>query len=182
MNKIFSHSLAVLAIVAAVPAAAADFYVGAAVGSRGNMDIDTAAGILVPDNKPQPFSLYTGFDFTDRVAIEAGLVTFGDYRYTGGRKINMGGLYLAAKGNIPISESWTAFGKLGAMRHAVRVTGEDLPVKEQNKVTPMLGIGLGYAITQNLKLNLELVHYGRVKSPTSHLTFRELQAGVSYSF
>ncbi|QYF95628.1 porin family protein [Massilia sp. PAMC28688] len=182
MNKNISHSLAVLATLACVPAAAADYYVGAAVGSRGNMHIDTGAGRLEPENRPQPFALYTGFDFTDRVAIEAGLVTFGDYRYTGARKISMGGLYLAAKGSIPISQSWTAFGKLGAARHAVRVTGEGFPVKEQNKVTPMLGLGLGYTITQSLELNLELVHYGRVKSPTSQLTFRKLQAGVSYSF
>lgn len=183
MNKILCTALTLIGAFAALPACASDdFYVGASIGTRGNMDFSTSAGALNANNKPRPFNVYGGFNFTEQVAIEAGYTSYGDFKYDGGREIGLSAFHLAAKGSMRINESWSAFGKAGVVRHAIDVKGAAMPVREQDKITPLFGIGVSYKLTPALMLDLQLVSHGRIKTDTGRLAYRQLQLGANFSF
>ena len=179
MNKIISTTVALIvaliAALAALPACAEDdFYAGAALGTKGTMLGSTGSTL--------PFKLYGGFALTEHVAVEAGYTSFGVFEYSGDREIALRALSVAVKGSFAITDSWSAFGKVGAARHVIDVKGTGLSVREQNKTTPMLGVGVGYKFTPNLTADLELVSYGKIKLDNGRLAFRQLQLGANYSF
>lgn len=184
MNRIFSMTIAAAAALATLPASAQDhdFYLGAAIGTKGTVNLPGPNGKEEALRRSQPFKLYGGYKFTDNVALEAGYTTFGQFKYSEGRKIDLSGWHVAAKGSMPINDSWSAFGKIGAVRHAIHVTGDTAPIREKTATTPLVSVGVDYRITPRLNLEVELASYGRVKADTGRLTYRQLQAGVNYAF
>lgn len=178
MNKSFATSFTLIAALTAQSSFAAeanhDYYLGAALATKGTMTGSTSSSL--------PFRLYGGFALNDQVAYEVGYTSFGVFKYSQNREIALSALTLAAKGTLHITDSWTAFGKVGAARHVIDVKGTGLFVREQNKVTPMLGVGVGYKVTPKLTLDMELVSYGKIKLDNGQLTYRTLQLGANYSF
>lgn len=179
-----NFSLVAAAALATIPACAADndFYVGAALATKGSLDLRTPAGRVAPDSRSLPFKLYGGYNFNDRFALEAGYTSFGKFKYSQGRSVDLDAFHVAAKGAVHISEAWTAFGKVGAVRHNIDVTGDTPPVREQSKVKPLIGVGIAYKMAPDLKLEVELASYGRIRNDSGRLAFRQLQAGLNYAF
>ena len=175
MNKILSTSFALITALAALPACAeTGMYAGAALGSKGNLVGST--------DSTRPFKLYGGFALNEHLAIEGAYTSFGVFKYSDNRKIGLNVLSVAAKGTFNISESWTAFGKVGVARHMINVNGDGLSIREQDKTRPLLGVGVGYKLTPNLTLDLELASYGKIKLEKGRLNYNQLQLGANYSF
>lgn len=183
MNRKIFTIIALAAAGASTPAFAnEDFYLGAAVGTKGNMSLITAAGRATPSNSPRSFSVHGGYRRSEYVDVEAGYTSFGHFKFGGAGDIDLTALHLAAKGNIKISESWTLFAKAGVVRHNVDTSVTGGQGRETSEVKPMFGIGASYALTPHLSLSAEVTSYGKVETQNMKLNFRQAQLGLKYSF
>lgn len=183
MNKKIFTIIALAAATASTPAFAEDdFYLGAAVGTKGNMSLLTPAGRAAPSNGPRSFSFYGGYRLSEYVDLEAGYTGFGHFKFGGAGDIDLTALHLALKGSIKVSESWSLFGKAGAVRHKVDTAVTGGTGRETAKVKAMFGIGAAYAVTPRLSLTAEVSDYGKVDTQNMKLKFRQAQLGLKYSF
>ena len=183
MNKKLCTIIALAAAGAFTPAFADDdFYLGAAVGTKGNMTLRTPAGRLVPTNHPRSFSVFGGYRLSEYVDLEAGYTSFGHFRFGGAGDIDLTALHLSGKGKIKVSESWTLFGKVGAVRHKVDTDLGAGTGRETSQVKPMFGVGASYALTPRLSVSAEVTDYGKVNTQNMKLKFRQAQLGLKYSF
>jgi OOP family OmpA-OmpF porin len=181
MNKLLCSTMLLAAALAAPAVRAADtYYMGAGIGTRGTLYLDGPAGKLENTNHPRPFKVYAGYDFTDNFALEAGYKDFGKYKFAIPASVAIDGFYVAAKGSVKVSESWTLFGKAGVSHVNVDVKGASLG--EFGKYRALLAIGADYSITENLALGLELADYGRRKSSKGNLGLYQFEANLKYSF
>ncbi len=102
------------------------------------------------------WSIAGGYSFKPTHAIEAGFMQnyarYIDDSTSLDLKIstNTNIAYLAWRGTIPIRDRFAFFGKLGAMLISIPDTDEDTWV-----VLPYTGLGLSYALTQNIEINLQ---------------------------
>lgn len=181
MNKQLRASL-FLACVCVAPAvhAADTYYVGAGIGTRGTLHRGTPTGTVDNINHPRPFKVFGGYELTDNVALEAGYTDFGKYKFALPGTVDIKSYHVLVKGSMKLGESWALFAKAGASHARVRHAG--VALENISETRPMIGIGAEYAITKDLHLGLELVNHGTVKSSTTKLNLRQLQAGVRYSF
>jgi hypothetical protein len=183
MNKLFCTTMTLAAALAAASAQAADdFYAGASLSGKGNLGFNTPTMRIAGSHNPLPLTLSGGYNVTDNLALEGGYTHFGNFKFGSVAEVDLSTVYVAAKGSVHVSDNWTLFGKVGMAR-----TSSDLTVaagggEKVAKVRPMFGIGAGYRLTERLTLQLELAHYGRIETPKSRLTVRQLHAGVNYRF
>lgn len=181
MNKFLCTALTMACALAAPAVHAADtFYLGAGIGTRGNLHIQTPAGTQDNTNNPLPFKVFGGYELTDNFALEAGYTDFGKYKFAQLGTSDIKAFHLVAKGSMKLGESWALFGKVGASH--IKLDHAGLSLADISETRPMLAAGAEYAITKNLALGLELVNHGTVRSPTTNLKLRQLQASVRYSF
>lgn len=183
MNKIICTILTLAAAVAASTASAGeDFYLGAGIGTKGHMNIVTSEGRFGNTNDPRPLSVFGGYQLTERFALEAGYKNFGNYKFGGRGEVDLDSIYLAGKGSIELSDNWTVFGKLGAVRHSVEVSPTGVASRETATVKPMYGVGFGYRLTPKLTLEAEVVDYRETHTQNLKLSYREAQLGLNYRF
>lgn len=181
MNKLLC-TVALLAAALATPAArAADsFYAGAGVGTRGVLNLHGPGGKIETSSRPRTYRAFGGYELTDHFAIEAGYKEFGTFKFGVPAEVDISAIQLAARGNMKLGESWSLFAKAGVSRIKVEQTGVNLG--DLSKTRPLLGIGAGYALTNNVGLELEFLDSGSVRSEKGKLNLRQLQANVKYSF
>lgn len=181
MNKLVCTAALLAATLSAPAVRAADtFYLGAGIGTRGTLNLDTPAGKIQNTNHPRPLRVFGGYNLTDNFAIEAGYIDFGKYKFSVPSTVDISTFHIAARGNIKFGESWSVFAKAGASRIKVEQTGVNLG--DLSDTRPLLGIGAGYAVTKNIALELEFLDSGTVKSEKGKLNLRQVQASVRYTF
>jgi hypothetical protein len=183
MNKLMYSTLTLAAVLTAPCAHAEDqFYVGAALGTQGNLNLATNGGIERNTNHPRAFRLSGGYQFNEHVALEAGYIGFGNFEFASGAKVDLSALHVAAKGSIALGESFSLFGKAGLARHDRDISGPTPGPGSLVRTRAMVGIGVGYRMTDRLSLTAELVDYGTIRSPGTKLTMRQLEVGLNYRF
>jgi opacity protein-like surface antigen len=140
-------------------------YVGVGVASASNMDTDSRRA----DAK-----IFGGVDFTDNLGVEAGYVNFSsrDRQYSaaetgmpGGVKTSTKGYgaYVAAKYTVPISERFSAYGKLG-LAHSQRKWNNDIGYSStSNDNDVYAGLGVQYKLNDTMSLVGEYENYGKRK-------------------
>jgi hypothetical protein len=183
MNKLL-YSTLTLAVALAAPCAHAEdqFYIGAALGTQGKLKLATNGVIEHNTNHPRAFRLSGGYQFNEHFALEAGYTGFGNFDFASGSEVDLSAFHIAAKGSIPLGESFTLFGKAGVARHDRDITGPTVGAGSLVKTRAMLGIGVGYRITDRLSLTAEVLDYGTIKSPGTKLEMRQLEVGLNYRF
>jgi OOP family OmpA-OmpF porin len=180
-------SLLTLALMAAPFAMAQDagWYGGANIG-RTQASIDDAritSGLLgssltttsIQDNdRDRGYKLFGGYQYNKNFAVEAGYFDLGRFGFVANTTpagtlngdIKIRGLNLDAVGILPITEKFSAFGRLGvtyartngafAGTGAVNVLN---PNPSKNDTNLKVGLGVQYAMTDALSLRAEIERY-----------------------
>ncbi|MBB3211506.1 OOP family OmpA-OmpF porin [Herbaspirillum sp. Sphag1AN] len=148
--------------------------------------------------------LYGGYQFNNIWAVEFEYVEFGTSTYkthasaypSNEIRITSSGIGISGVGNLPLSNEFSVFGKLGALTRFSRVHGQKDYVEggPENQITsqtykstsiaPMLGLGAEYHLTQNVSLRAEYEYFGKskLKDTDFKLGNELLSIGVRYNF
>jgi OOP family OmpA-OmpF porin len=179
--------LAALAVVGSPYAAADDagWYVGANVGqSRAKIDDERISNNIIgagfsavtisDDDRDVGYKVFAGYQFNKYFALEGGYFDLGKFGYTATTvpagtltgTIKLQGLNLDAVGILPITEKFSAFGRLGANyaeakdsfvgTGAVIVTNPNPSKRDTNL---KFGLGVQYAFNQSTAMRLEAERY-----------------------
>lgn len=179
--------LLALAVIASPIAVAADLggYIGGNIG-RSKAHFDEAAiaaqvraagpvtTSISSDDKDWGFKLFGGYQFHRNFAVEAGYFDLGDFSFTattappgtqtGEIKVKGGNLDLV--GSLPITERFSAFGRVGAIyaktRDSFTGTGAVVvvnPNPSDREWSYKYGLGLQYDFTERLGVRAEAERY-----------------------
>lgn len=91
-------------------------------------------------------------------------------------------LYLAAKVDVPLTDNFSLYGKLGVARNTVHGTtpAGQVPINiDGSKTSPLVGFGVQYSFDSGVSLRTELTDFGR---SSSNSRAAGLNFGVAYRF
>lgn len=183
MNKLLASALALCAISAAPMAHADDpMYLGATIGQRTGLVLDTNGTRENGTNEPRSFSLRGGYEFNEHVGIEAAYTSFGKHHFASGASVNMGALSLAAKGSMALNDKFSLFGKAGIARHTLKLAGTADDNGSYSKARALFGAGVAYRVTEHVGLTAEVVDYGTLRTGAGELKLRQFEAGINVKF
>lgn len=121
-------------------------------------------------------SIAFGQSITDVIGYEVGYVHFGSVE-SDGLKLDNQSVYLAGVGTYPLSEAFSAYGKLGATIN--RYSGESaFGSDSETRLRPLIGAGLGYKFAKEWSGAIEYVYFGE----TSDLKMSMWSANLRYHF
>ena len=178
-------ALAVMASPLAVANESAGWYAGANVGqsratidnagiTSGLLDNGFTTSSIIDDDRDTGYKLFGGYQFNKNFALEGGYFDLGKFGYTAttvpagtlSGNIKLKGLNLDAVGILPITEKFSAFGRVG-VNHA-QTTGSFAGTGAVSVLNPnpskrdtnyKFGLGLQYAITEALSVRAEAERY-----------------------
>lgn len=137
-----------------------DWYIGGEFGRKRQDDLCDPAFISC-DSSDSAWSVFSGYEFTQNLALEFGYTDLGDYSTTSllntmqNKAItSMSGYELAGVVNLPVAEHVNIFTKLGAMYY----DGEERSVVgsfDDKGWAGLFGLGLSYDFTQSLQARAE---------------------------
>ena len=179
--------LAALAVIASPFAVADDsgWYVGANVGqSKAKIDDariisglqagNIATTSINDDNRDTGYKLFGGYQFNKNFALEGGYFDLGRFGFTATTvpagpltgNIKLKGLNLDMVGTLPITEKFSAFGRVGVNYAEAKdsFTGTGAvhvlnPNPSKRDTNYKLGLGLQYALTDSLAVRAEAERY-----------------------
>ncbi len=153
-------------------------------------------------NSGVAYGLDVGYQFNQALAVEAGYFALPTATlHTDADVISENAMdttfktdvyYLALRGTLPISQSFSATGKIGVGTQAISgdraIFNQELGFTEKSETNVMLGAGLDYLMLNNIDINMQYLFfqgrttamYGRITQvlPNAQL----LTLGVGYSF
>jgi OOP family OmpA-OmpF porin len=191
-------ALAVLASLMALPAAAQQdsySYGGIGVGqSRAKVDEQRSAAallgtgittdILSRDRRDTAYKVFGGYQFNRAFALEAGYFDLGDFGFAGvtsnedrlNGRVRARGMNLDLVGTLPLSDNWSALGRVGAAYTRVRESFDGSATTDLantafrgSNTDLKLGVGLQYAFNSSMLARVEAERY-RVAGPVSGRT------------
>lgn len=203
-------SLAALAVITSQFAMADDtgWYAGANVGqSRAKIDDERISRNLLgsgftsisinDDDRDTGYKIFGGYQFNKNFALEGGYFDLGKFGFTAttvpagelNGNIKLKGLNLDAVGILPITEKFSAFGRVGVNyaeakdsftgTGAVRVTNPNPSKRDTNY---KFGLGVQYALTESLAVRAEVERY-RINDAVGNKGDIDLiSAGLVYRF
>ena len=202
--------LAALAVIASPFAAAADsgWYGGINIGrSRANIDDERIASSLVgqgatsisitDDDRDRGYKLFGGYKVNKNFALEGGYFDLGRFGFTATTvpagtltgNIRLRGLNLDAVGILPITERFSAFGRVGANYAEARdsFSGTGLvnvvnPSPSKRETNFKFGAGLQYDFTQSLGMRVEAERYRINDAVRNKGDIDLVSVGVVYRF
>jgi len=118
-------------------------YAGVGVGL-----VDYSGG----SSKASP-KLFGGYEFTNKLALEAGAVDF-KKGY---------GMYIAVKPTVPLSEKLSVYGKVGVAKSRREIALPAAPVIKKNDTGAYGAFGMQYSITPNTAVTAEYERFGKKK-------------------
>jgi len=189
MKKIVLASLMTLAVGGAF----AQAYVGGAVGTAHvseSCDYTTSC-----DRDDIGYKLYAGYKFTPNIAIEAGYADFGKASlegYVSGFKVR-GDLtstapFLVGAFHADFASRLSGVARLGVANvkstvdTTLLITNTSLPSQSETKLQPLFGLGLGYAVTKNVKVTLDADFTKSAEFQGESDNLRLISIGAQYSF
>ena len=123
---------------------------------------------------------YLGGKFNNTFGAEIGLLDLGSWDRGGGTSKSRG-LDLALIAGVPIGQSSSVFGKLGATLMRTDVSGTGLTTGRESGWGPRIGIGAQIGLTPNWAVRLDADRY-RIDFPGSTQNVDSYMVGVQYSF
>lgn len=161
------------------------FYFGGSVGAS-NIDLQRKPdnGLHQTDQSDTAYTVRAGYRLHTNWAAETGYVNLGKTRYDypgePENTIKTRLWHLTAIGILPLSDKFSAFGKVGAARVTLSEDGEKI-----SKTSLHLGLGASYALTSSLSIRAEFDDYGKPdfgQGVTAKAHARQLSAGIDYRF
>lgn len=129
---------------------------------------------IIDDDRDRGYKIYGGYQFNKNFALEGGYFDLGKFGFTAttvpagtlSGNIKLRGLNLDVVGTLPITEKFSAFGRVGAnyaeARDAFAGTGAVSvlnPNPSKRDTNLKLGLGLQYAFTPSLAMRAEVERY-----------------------
>lgn len=133
--------------------------------------------------------VYGGYEFNNTWGLEAGYTDFrkSNFNYTTAAGVSGNGnsdghaTYLAAKGNVPINEQFSFYGKLGVENMHSDFTTNTPGLSGSKSDTGVYGgVGVQYNLSKQVSLNAEYERYGNKKDFGAKPDV--WTAGVRYNF
>ena len=189
MKKIVLASLMTLAVGGAF----AQAYVGGAAGMA-NVS-ESCDGTTNCDRDDVGYKLYAGYKFTPNLAVEAGYADFGKaslegfvlgYKVRGDMKSTAAFLVGAFHGDFTPQFSGVARLGVANVKSTIDTTilagNVALTSQSETKLQPLFGLGLGYAVTKNVKLTLDADFTKTAEFQGESDSLRLISVGAQYSF
>jgi len=200
-------SLALLALT--TTAFADEFYVmGQVTHSSATLDRSHFDNVLTAngasglsssdDGNSNQWRLQGGYRFNQYFAVEGGYIDFGEAKYkadyNGGSSqgsLKAGGADVAALLSLPLSDSFSVFGKAGVVVANVKSSlSAGAPASlasgkaSTNDVLPLLGVGAILKVTQNVDLRADYDHVSGLgdAQKTGKMDDNMFSLGVVYNF
>ena len=180
--------LAGLGALMALPALAQDagyYYGGLSVGqSRAKIDQDRiTAGLLgagltstamTRDEKDTAYKVFGGYQFNRYIGLEGGYFNLGRFGFTSttlpagtlNGEIKLHGLNLDLVGTLPLSERWSALGRVGVQYAQAKdqfsgtgAVSVNNPSPSKREANGKIGAGLQYAFSPSFLLRVEAERY-----------------------
>ena len=166
-NALACSALALAGLLAATQASAQG-YVGASFG-QSDIDEEITTGLIdsgTVDGKDSGWKIFGGYMFSRNLGLEVAYVNLGEVSYSGsfggfpvtGGKVEVNGFNVAAVGNLPISEQFSVFGKIGLFMWDAEAsdTTAGAPFSAAADGTDLsLGLGVSYNFTRNFAVRAE---------------------------
>ncbi|MEY5003703.1 MAG: hypothetical protein RL678_1512 [Pseudomonadota bacterium] len=193
MKKSFLAVLAVAALYVPWAAQAEESYVKVGVG-QGQYKIPGDS------ERKTAFSLAFGQSLSENWGYELGYINFGKVSANGTEagldvrtQARTESLYAAAVGTLPLSESFSLFGKLGIAVNYTKfnsVIAVPNPIpggpaqalrasESETKAKPMIGVGAAYNFSKQIAVTAEYQYFGKVYSD---LKVDAWTVGLKYGF
>lgn len=141
------------------------WYAGLGIGQSNYSDVD---GIGSANKRAEAWKVYAGYQFNKYLALEGGYVNLNDLSGRDGsisNEIQTDAWALGAVLTYPVTEKISVMGKVGtAYLQGTRDTknGGALTVRtEEDSYDPVYGVGLKYALFENMDLRAEWDRYDR---------------------
>ncbi len=203
--------LVLIALLVSSPAFAGDIYVAGSIGQsdfgsssdKDNIDRTFASLGLPPisstlDTKGTGIKLQLGYQFNPNFAVEGGYVDLGKTSYSAnvrGGNINISikasGFNVAAVGIVPINESFSLFGKIGAINGKVEpsvsasgVGGSAVVSTSSTNWSANYGFGGVFHVSKQLGIRLEYERFSDLGDETTTVKgdVDLLSAGLMFKF
>lgn len=177
MQKSFFAALLGAALVMPLAAHAEGSYFKASVGRSEYKAGDFNEGKTAA-------SLAYGFSVDKNFDVELGYVNFGKLKFAdpdGPGSFHAQSIYLAGVGNLPLTDAFSVFGKLGVAVNHFKDVSTDLSgssSSQETKARGLLGVGLAYNFTKEFTGTLEYQHFGKV----DNLKMSAVTVGIKYGF
>lgn len=163
--------IGLLAAAVGFTAQADGFYVGGEVQQTKSYNKDFCEDSSSCDIEPTGYRLNAGYGFNDFLAIELGYMNSGDFEskvsdvnYQQNVNVNSEAIDLSILGRIPVSDSFSLFGRIGAARvmNDSEISGSGFNAAFDNSVnTYVYGVGaqlswfvVGYDVISDNKLKV----------------------------
>lgn len=186
MQKSLLAALVAAALIVPFAAQAEGTYVTLGVGQSDYSNL----GPGFPAGRPTGFNLGVGFAIDKTWDVEVGYLHFGEYNVStaaAGIPVRSKGdtqsIYAAAIGKVPVSETFSVFGKIGLAVHRSDVT-DITPLGTEKasdtKVNYLLGGGVSYQFTKELTGLVDYTYFDKVNDSDTKLSL--LSVGLRYAF
>ena len=187
MQKSLLAALVAAALIVPFAAQAEGTYVTLGVGQSDYSNL----GPGVSAQRPTGFNLGVGFAIDKTWDLEVGYLHFGNFNFSEtiavGETVSVKGdtqsIYAAAIGKVPVSETFSVFGKIGLAVHRSDVT-DITPLGTEKasdtKVNYLLGGGVSYQFTKELTGLVDYTYFDKVNDGDTKLSL--LSVGLRYAF
>lgn len=177
-----SIALAILAVVVATPAFAADS--GAYIGL--NYGRATASGNLVAalstTHSDSALGLTGGYQFTKNFAAELQFIDFGNLT-EGSTRTTTDGFALSAVGILPVSEQFSVFAKLGYARTSLNVSAPTIShIDTKSDITYGVGAQFNFTDSVGVRVGYDSYKVGQESPYGTNGTYKVASASVVYKF
>lgn len=197
----FKYCISGLLLCAAASSASAaavteekGWYMGASAGRSAMKMSGDAADELKEKKTGTGFKVFGGYQFNRYWGLEGQYIQLATAKYDLKRQsysfhtdMKMSGVAINAVGILPLGESFSLLGKLGAaqmlLRDDYRYTDGDSGSYRESKTMPLIGFGAEYKLTPALALRAEYEYYGQFKiAQDTKISSDMLSIGMRYTF
>lgn len=165
------------------------------------IDLGVTGLVSSLDDTDTGYKLQLGYMFTPYWGLEGGYVDLGNVNYNASftgpvagnatAEVEVYGWNIAAVGNLPISDAFALYGKLGVINAKVKIdiqatgAGESLSVSDSDTgADPNWGFGAVYNVTDQVGVRLEWERFNSLgdKEKTGEGDVDLLSLGVKFTF
>lgn len=147
---------------------------------RSKLHADCPAGSPCDLRENSAWRAYVGGKFNNTVGAEVGVLDLGRWDRGGGTS-KARGLDFALIAGVPIGQTSSVFGKLGATLMRADVSGTGFQTGRESGWNPRIGVGAQIGLTQNWAVRLDADRY-RVDLPGTTQNVDTYMIGAQYSF
>ena len=145
-------------------------------------------GDHVDNENPNGASLGLGYIVNKNWDAEIGYTHFGTVKSIGispQKSLKTQTIYAAGIGKLPITETFSVFGKAGAAFNYSNLSSEGTSIEYNKAITELLlGTGFSYQFTEELAATIDYTFYGKGKVANNSAEFKldQINFGIKYNF